>query len=285
MFNAYVINLEKDHERFDKLKKSLKNKLNLIRFNAIDGKKVNMNNNNISRICKSICPKSVLGCGLSHIYLSKFILNNDNNDYALVLEDDVYTPEKNLNYKINNIVKNAPKDWEIILLYCQGGCKNYKNYDKNIYEKTFTHGSFAAYLINKKGQEKLSKLKLKNHIDVQVLMFSNIKSYSYNKKLFYTDESTSYNRIDNYKYKYSPKYYYDSLHKNKKNKFLTHEPSFFLNYKLLRIPYFNKELNLFLVLSLVFISLVIMLYRLNYDKNQIIIVMFFLIFIFPLLLI
>jgi GR25 family glycosyltransferase involved in LPS biosynthesis len=163
-FKTYVINLDSDNDRYSYISELLSDvDINPIRFSAIYGKDVkNEYNEHINLLCKPFIPKSILGCALSHAVLSKQILETDNNDIALILEDDVI-PAFNDIQDIFKVIENAPQDWDIILLFCQGMC-NYKseNYITGIYP-----GSTAAYLINKKGMCKQSKYKYSSHVDIQ----------------------------------------------------------------------------------------------------------------------
>ena len=264
MFNTYVINLEQDKVKYENIKKNL-NENNIIpyRFNAIYGKNVkNEFDDHLTSYCKYTCPKSVIGCGLSHIMLSKHLFKHDKNDYALVLEDDAIVNHKNVTDKIKNIVKKSPKDWEIIILYCQGYCKYYdkKNLVKeDKFIKTKYQGSFAAYLINKKGQEKLSKIQLNGHIDNQILFSNKLNSYSFSKKIFKTDERESENRKVNYGLL---KNYYDKVYNTLDGeKVITHQPSFFLQYKAFRIPIIDFEITYIkLVLTIIVITALLLKY-------------------------
>jgi GR25 family glycosyltransferase involved in LPS biosynthesis len=273
MFNTYVINLEKDKKKLKIIKEKYKDVgINLIRFNAVYGKYVKDDYDNyLTNRCKYTCPNSVIGCGLSHILLSEYLYNNDNNDYTLVVEDDSFPKIKNFKNKINNIVNKAPKDWEYIMLYCQGMCNSKKQFDDDM----FFRGSTAAYLINKKGQKKLKDLKLKDHIDLQIYNNSDIKVYKFNKNLFYTDESVSYNRVNsNYKILHLYDKYYNYLKLNK-TKILTNEPSFFINFKTFKIPFLNIELSHFIIshiIMLIILLCIIFFMDVNYTSKFILII-------------
>ncbi len=287
MFNTYVINLEQDKVKYEKIQKNL-NENNIVpkRFNAIYGKNVkNEYDDHLTHYCKYTCPKSVIGCGLSHILLSRHLLNNDTNEYALVLEDDAIVNHKNVKEKIENIVNKSPKDWEIIILYCQGYCKYYdkKNLVKDDkFIRTTYQGSFAAYLINKKGQEKLSKIKLNGHIDNQILFSNKINSYSFSKKIFKTDESESGNRKKNYGLL---KNYYDKVYNTLDGeKVMTHQPSFFLQYKAFRIPIIDFEITYIkLALTITIITAFILNY-LGLNMIYAFIYVFIILFVIPLFL-
>jgi len=103
-------------------------------------------------------------CLLSHLNAIK-TFNISNYNIALILEDDITLEYvKFWNKSICEIIKNAPKDWEIIML-------NYQyNYDiSNISTSDYVmnhKGNIScaqAYLINKRGSNKLMDKILKNN--------------------------------------------------------------------------------------------------------------------------
>ena len=118
-----VINLDKSITRWQTIKKqALKQKINLSRFPAINGKNLNKEqlvnnkiitkNSNLYRNFNN--KKGENGCALSHITIWKeFIKSND--EYLLVLEDDIIFTD-NFKQKMKYYVNNAPKNWDIIYL-------------------------------------------------------------------------------------------------------------------------------------------------------------------------
>ena len=177
---CYVIHLGSDFGN----RKSLYG-LNPIGFKGVNGKKDEHLDHldYIDPDCSENCPKSALGCGLSHILLAEK-LYDEGLDTALVLEDDAYLKSVHLDFE--EIYKSVPSDWEIIKLHCDVNCKD------NSHVTNF--GSTAAYIINRKGMYKLKNLKLKFHIDFQMVKLSDIVVYKSQKNLFWTDETKSSNR-------------------------------------------------------------------------------------------
>jgi GR25 family glycosyltransferase involved in LPS biosynthesis len=159
------------------------------RINAIDGK--NISNNYIIDRLKGINrmrTKTEYACLLSHLDTIKLFSNSPYVN-ALILEDDIsleYT--KYWNKSICDIIKNAPSDWEIIML-------NYISINNLI--ELYTHNidgkisSCQAYIINKKGATKLM-----NHI----LLFDN--KYTLNKHFTHTADDYIYSSLKTYVYKY-----------------------------------------------------------------------------------
>lgn len=136
--------------------------INPIRFNAVDVKSLTLEqflSAQVSKMCADLCA-TLLAIGLSHINLNKQILKYDDKKYALILEDDMKVAFTNAQ-EIPNLVDEAPKDWQVLLLHCFGKCRT-----NNIWETgTFPH-SAAAYIVNKKGQEVMAGLFLDNHVDI-----------------------------------------------------------------------------------------------------------------------
>src|ERR1700730_7540074 len=91
--NIYVINLDRSKKRLENVTKSL-NEFNIKfkRFSAVDGKKLSEEiiNNNASFLCRTLlCNHAIVGCGLSHMALWNQLVNDRNNSYYIILEDDV----------------------------------------------------------------------------------------------------------------------------------------------------------------------------------------------------
>jgi GR25 family glycosyltransferase involved in LPS biosynthesis len=152
----YWINLDRSPERRESMEKMFKdevfNRIPNIRITATDGKK--------DDIYKMIDTSeysgtdSEYGCLLSHLNaIKKF--NESKYDIALILEDDCTLELKKYWKKtIKQIIKNAPNDWEIIML-----CYINLDIDWNTSEEyilnTLPISSTLSYLINKKGSKKL----------------------------------------------------------------------------------------------------------------------------------
>lgn len=245
---SFVINLDIYKNNYEKQIPYLnKIKLQPQRFsavNALNNEHINYKNI-INKVSLTFSPKSVIGCSLSHIILCKHILNNYNifdNLYYLILEDDVFPIQKyqddvNLFYKeltseINN-VKTIDNNWEIIQLHSDGPIDT-----KNTYSAHLFTGSTAAYLISYNGLKKMANEKVTSHIDFITQNFLKYRKYRCKKNLFYTNEKTSINRIDN-----------KSLSLLLKSNLLkTIIPlrgeklwEDYLNFKTLRLPLINKE--------------------------------------------
>ncbi len=242
-FDTYIINLQKDTHKYEKISNAL-NSLGIVhkRFNAIYGKDIGNEYDEYLNQYKHFLPKSVIGCGLSHYLAAKEHFDKDNQKVALIFEDDALPQFKNRS-DINSIIKQAPKDWDIILLYTQG----VTNYSKNTWDCGPIAGSTISYLINKKGFDKLYKdFKLNTHIDVYRVIKSkqnkDLKVYKTPSVMVLPDDSSiSSTSTNNNRYldDYFDEFYSDVL----ESKFTGFTASMAAKYKLLRIPFLGYELD------------------------------------------
>jgi GR25 family glycosyltransferase involved in LPS biosynthesis len=138
---TYIINLERRTDRLNELKIPFDYEL----FVATDGEKV-FDSEVYSR--KKLAH---LGCKDSHKRLLSKIYD-DELEYCLVFEDDVELCE-NFEVKLNEIIEELPKDWDIVYLggWNLGDKKPYST-KLDIAEKIYTTHS---YLIRRKFIPKL----------------------------------------------------------------------------------------------------------------------------------
>lgn len=169
-FDIYVINLDKDKDRLQKFTKMIFPNP-FTRISAIYGKNVDiMNNNQVFVLSKYLTPYSIIGSGLSHKLAVQTFLNNSEKDIALIFEDDAEPTTPNYMKEIQNVIDNAPADWDIIKL-------DYFPINTSI------NGLLTAYLINKKGANKFKDLKIIYYLDVD-LHFRNLNIYKSPKIIF-----------------------------------------------------------------------------------------------------
>lgn len=201
----YYINLKRSPDRNIYMKSQLK-KYNLFgkRIDAIDGNEINMHDGNFKLNDNMFidytnkynnCSIYELACTLSHLKAihTAYI---DNNDYALILEDDAsFALLPFWNFTLSDIMKNAPSDWTIISLFgfeCTDPKDIYVSFtDKKCY-------SCVAYIINKKGMLNV----LRDIINSQLiildpkLMDLNSKYIVADVLLYYRSKGT-YNYVEN----------------------------------------------------------------------------------------
>lgn len=206
--NMYVINLDRDYDKFNLLKKSLdKNNYNYTRFSAIDGKNISPND----IILKKYFGNKIVDyspeqkcCSLSHLSIWKYILKT-NTRYNIIIEDDVILPE-NLYEKINLCINQLPEDWDFLFLggnkiigtkYSKNIIKPLRNNNKKI---DGNYGTFG-YVINSKNLKSIinDSIIFKHHIDVHIQLNLG-KKY----KIFFTNPQIikhNYNSLSNIKSK------------------------------------------------------------------------------------
>jgi GR25 family glycosyltransferase involved in LPS biosynthesis len=158
--DIFVINLEKDNDRWNYYKNLNIPSIKINRFNGIYGKDLDRNNLIKSGVLSTtnVLKDGQLGCALSHMNLWNYSLKYKNK-YLLVLEDDVIL-EKDIYNKINNLEDYLPENWDVIFL---GGCNVYgKKYNEKFiiptkYDKLYNL-CLHAMLINKKSIPKLNSI-------------------------------------------------------------------------------------------------------------------------------
>ena len=165
--------------------------LNPIIFNGVDARKDEHLQyiDYINPTCLDMCPKSVIGCGLSHVLLAQKIYYTGAS-IAIILEDDAFPIVKHLEDEIHKVINEVPDDWECIKMHCDPHCVDGQNENEK-------NGSTAAYILNRKGMEIVMNTRVQWHIDWQ---FNNIlKMYKTRTNLFITDErKVSTNRIQSH---------------------------------------------------------------------------------------
>lgn len=164
--NIYCINLERSKDRWNNIT-NIANKegLKLIRFEAVDGKKLNPME--IKNKCSDDYYKSIMnsnnfgniGCYLSHLNLWKQLKLNK-IDYALIIEDDIIFKD-NFKKKLKKNLEEIPENWDIIFLGLTRPCGS--NLNKNIYKISDgkcnkDNGGLFAYIVNVKNIDKIIKI-------------------------------------------------------------------------------------------------------------------------------
>lgn len=129
--DVYLVSLDKDIER----RNNILSKINVDYIYSVDGSKLNGNSLEIKN---TNLKKGEIGCYMSHVHLLNKVLENKNK-ITLILEDDAEI-EKDTFQKIENIIKYAPEDFEIIFL----GYNYYENYD---YERVSNVYGAHGYII------------------------------------------------------------------------------------------------------------------------------------------
>lgn len=162
----WIINLERSKDRFSSMvalmdKYALEHEF----IKAVDGQMLSKAtiNKYYSPIraffnCARTLNRGEIGCALSHIRCWERIIQHDLKE-VLILEDDIFF-EDNL-IQVLKRRQDFPKDWEFINLKTDVqkipfGQAIYKDYRMAQFNRF--HNRLAAYMINRKGAEKLLKM-------------------------------------------------------------------------------------------------------------------------------
>lgn len=194
----FVINLDKDKERLEKINNSLTaQRINYERIPGILGSEVS-SDPRLATLCNWFCTDGIKGCALSH-HKAWELMRERGYSRILVFEDDAVIPE-NFDEKIRHIMARLPNDYEIVYLGCRYFCSN-----KNITEK-FGHkvmnsapkpydgeivrvsGSLGAHAIlyTRTAVEKFINEPIYTHIDVQLQRWireKDIRAYGVNPEI------------------------------------------------------------------------------------------------------
>lgn len=181
--DVYLMNMSRNQDRLDHFKKMFKySDLVACRFfklDAIDGREVQDLKSIVSKQAlgelKQIqktgartkhyqISKGAIGCYLSHLMIYKHMLKHD-KQYALVFEDDVVF-KRNIFERTKLLLKNAPNDWDVILLGCHClECSSHDNQYNKVNKFFWTH----SMLFNRSGLKKivhyLSNILIEQQID------------------------------------------------------------------------------------------------------------------------
>ena len=166
-FPIYYINLDRVKDRRDFMEKQVKKYgVKMTRISAVDALDLDWKSGMANDIPyenhyeKNESPKSnkmgELGCTLSHLYTIKQSYDNG-DEIALILEDDVDIGLAALWEKsLKELIKSVPKDWECInLLPLKMDRKKYNTF---VPLELGKHWGTGAYIINRKGMEKVLKV-------------------------------------------------------------------------------------------------------------------------------
>lgn len=197
----YYINLDRRPDRNEHIKKEI-SKINFLgdveRIPAVDGTKLDIANLSEDLITKEgkadalnkdaglyyIMTKGAIGCALSHHNLAtKIIEEMTDNDYVLILEDDVVM-EDNFLDKLNKYLKEMPT-FDILLIGYH--MKQNKIVGDSFYDQPIKSWGTFGFVTNKKGSKELLKLfPIKYQVDTEMHKLynnDNIKVYALKEDL------------------------------------------------------------------------------------------------------
>lgn len=178
----YVINMDKDKERYQKLLKHYKNSdltiFPINRYEAIVGKKVpaetwlskdaytelQLIEKNGFRTHHHSLTRGGLGCFLSHYNLAKQLVNDSTVEGYLIFEDDT-TMLPNTYNQILISLEEAPKDWDMLLFYTIRAVGRSEN---DTFNKLKSFWGMNCYILSKHGAKKFVDEVNQTKIDGQV---------------------------------------------------------------------------------------------------------------------
>lgn len=188
---CFVINLEKNTDRLQRFlegyTKSDINSITLERFNAINGKEVDLveyvtplaydqiisAETNGYRLRHYELTRGAIGCFLSHVSLYNRLLDDSNHDFYLIFEDDAVVPA-NVIKKLQYLIKKAPDNWDILVF---GVIREVISEPGEIFDKVKTWWGLFGYAINKKGAKRIvdefNNTKIDKQIDSMMSMMIN----------------------------------------------------------------------------------------------------------------
>jgi GR25 family glycosyltransferase involved in LPS biosynthesis len=267
-FNTYVINLKKDTEKLERFIKNIEETniaSTLSIYDGLLGKEATEKDfKRVGLFCRMLFPRSLIGCGLSHLYLIDYFLENDENDFCLILEDDVIPLFRDMKHEIKKIMNDLEgKKWDIVKLLCFGDC-NFcdDDCDTSPMVRLATKNMFStancAYLVSKAGARKIRKMKVHKHLDVQYTQ-TNLIMYNSKYPLFrtYIDKSSTTGNSSVLKKIFDIETNYHSA------------PLYwFIDTKLLYVPIIDYELSSIDIIYMTIAFVVILYLYKKYSKTQ-----------------
>lgn len=209
MLPIYVINLDKDVNRWKDIKKEFRKAgiFDYTRINAVYGKDLSDDQikENTTLMCQYTCTYPMIGIGMSHLKTWETFLASG-KEMALIFEDDVELVP-NFREKLLTKLNSVPNDADLIYVGCNMSNyensqtslivnlmkllvgsreKLYKKINNDVYIPSLPLG-LHAYIITRECAKKLIekfKGRLANHIDYQLLMEGeDLKVYALNPNL------------------------------------------------------------------------------------------------------
>lgn len=214
MTQIYVINLEKDKERINKVEKMLNaHGHNYTKVDGVYGKEMTQEekHENCTSIFANYGINGAIGCAMSHKKTWELISQNDG--VALILEDDVILSD-DFNIELKKVLDNTPKDFDLLYLgYTLGSVTDNNVTELFAFFKGLRHKGgivneyvhipiypFAchSYVLSNKGAKKLLNIlerdRIYTHIDMQINdCRDELNVYGSNKKIVIQNMKNSNN--------------------------------------------------------------------------------------------
>lgn len=192
-FDIYIINLDKDTDRIERIRKNLAPN-HFERISAIYGEDIDITvQKNVNSVSKIITPKSVLGCNLSHRKAIDRFLNVSAKPYVVILEDDAEPVRPTYMKEIVEAIEGAPEHWDVIKL---DYLPDIKQNEYTSYKSWLT----TAYILNKPSAKKILEKPVYYHYDVELNLFD-LKIVNNPQIVFkqtWDDKNGSHNQLRSY---------------------------------------------------------------------------------------
>ena len=202
----YWINLDRSTDRRQKMEKMFKDDvfkgIPTQRIVAYDGRvSTNTIFSKLNILTKKKATDTEYACLLSHLEAIR-TFHESENKFGLIFEDDTTLEfQKYWTKSVKDILKNAPSNWEILLLgyIYKDKTNKFYNWDTstNDYDNATNYYSGISYLINKNGSSKIMKT------------YKNGK-YTLDEHTEHVADSHIYQLTNSYVYKY-PMFIYTTL--------------------------------------------------------------------------
>ena len=143
--HIYVINLDRRKDRWDDVKKKMKqHKLEIERFPAVDGNNIDHPKKNPMKISLKWWNKYALGLVRT---LRKVIVDARDKGYEkiIIFEDDIIL-DKNFNKLLKKYMKLLPEKWDIVQLSGGNHRKPLKYVNDNLFRTKNTLGTYAMLI-------------------------------------------------------------------------------------------------------------------------------------------
>ena len=166
-FDVYLINLDRNKERLREFMEQYSESdisiKKVKRISAVDGKKLKVAQYLSDKAFKELqdiettgyrtkhyqLTRGAIGCYMSHLKAYSLIANSSSS-YGLIFEDDVNIAH-DFFFKFNRLLRNIPKDWDMLLLGCH--CLKCRKSELHSHVQKFI--LLHCYIVKKEAAKKL----------------------------------------------------------------------------------------------------------------------------------
>jgi len=204
-YKIFIINLKKRDDRKKNMELLFENKLNKEYFfyEAIDGQeiKLNIEIKNLFKNNDFYNRKSFIGCAMSHYNLWLELLKDNNNDYYVIFEDDIFL-DNNFTKVFEKYKPEFPLNDILFLGYTKFNTNTNNNLEYSIVnlDRNNYMGGLFGYVITKSGAKKMieyiERNNMKHGIDYIIKINNNIKLSVIEPNIVLSQCATNTNDVD-----------------------------------------------------------------------------------------